>query len=128
MFDFTFHPEFQCWLWCHCSRKVLIPSHTKSCLLIIASSNCSAISHSDGFLNKEVRRWVKEMIFFSLAFWHHLGWVSVARGCGLNMFSVENAWLLSSLWKDTFWKFLKSSDINSYIGLEIKPETSQCLR
>lgn len=45
------------------------------------------------FLNKEVRRWVKEMIFFSLAFWHQLGWVSMVRVCGLNMFSVENAWL-----------------------------------
>lgn len=69
------------------------PIQNNTCLLIIASSNCSAISHSDGFLNKEVRRWVKEMNFFSLAFWHHLGWVSVVRGCGLNVFSMENAWL-----------------------------------
>lgn len=69
------------------------PIQNNTCLLIIASFICSAISHYDSFLNKEVRRWVKEMIFFSLALWHHLGWVSVVRVCGFNMFLVGNAWL-----------------------------------
>lgn len=69
------------------------PIQNNTWLLIIASCNCLVISHYDGFLNKEVRRWAKEMIFFSLAFWHQLGWVSMVRVYELNMFSVGNAWL-----------------------------------